>query len=95
MLETFTNRCFLFIRSSNILFIFEAGLIPMFLIIGVWGIQNEFTPHLNFSFTLLGSVLMLAAIIAIYWLTGTTDITQIYEIKIPKEYQNLLWLAFF
>ena len=58
--------------------------------------QNEFTPHLNFFlFTLLGSVLMLAAIIAIYWLTGTTDITQIYEIKIPKEYQNLLWLAFF
>ena len=37
---------------------------------------------------------MLVAIIAIYWLTGTTDITQIYEIKIPKEYQNLLWLAF-
>jgi len=38
---------------------------------------------------------MLAAIIVIYWLTGTTDIVQIYEIKIPKEYQNLLWLAFF
>ena len=38
---------------------------------------------------------MLVAIIAIYWLTGTTDITQIYETKIPKEYQNLLWLAFF
>ena len=37
---------------------------------------------------------MLVAIIVIYWLTGTTDITQIYEIKIPKEYQNLLWLAF-
>jgi len=38
---------------------------------------------------------MLVAIIVIYWLTGTTDITQIYEIKIPKEYQNILWLAFF
>ena len=38
---------------------------------------------------------MLIAIIVIYWLTGTTDITQIYEIKIPKEYQNILWLAFF
>ena len=37
---------------------------------------------------------MLVAIIAIYWLTGTTDITQIYEIKIPNEYQNILWLAF-
>ena len=49
---------------------------------------------LNFLFTLLGSVLMLVAIIVIYWLTGTTDITQIYEIKIPGEYQNILWLAF-
>jgi NADH-quinone oxidoreductase subunit M len=38
---------------------------------------------------------MLVAIIAIYWITGTTDVIQIYEIKIPKEYQNLLWLAFF
>ena len=38
---------------------------------------------------------MLVAIIVIYWITGTTDITQIYEIKIPKEYQNILWLAFF
>ena len=58
--------------------------------------QEEFTLLLNsFLFTLLGSVLMLVAIIVIYWLTGTTDITQIYEVKIPKEYQNLLWLAFF
>jgi len=39
--------------------------------------------------------LMLVAIIAIYWITGTTDVIQIYEIKIPNEYQNLLWLAFF
>ena len=37
---------------------------------------------------------MLVAIIAIYWLTGTTDITQIYEIKIPKEYQNLTMVSF-
>ena len=38
---------------------------------------------------------MLVAIIAIYWITGTTDVTQIYEIKIPPEFQYLLWLAFF
>ena len=38
---------------------------------------------------------MLVAIIAIYWITGTTDVTEIYKIQIPKEYQNLLWLAFF
>ena len=75
---------------------FEAGLIPMFIIIGVWGgSRRVYSAFKFFLFTLLGSVLMLVAIIAIYWLTGTTDITQIYETKIPKEYQNLLWLAFF
>ena len=75
---------------------FEAGLIPMFLIIGVWGgPRRVYSAFKFFLFTLLGSVLMLVAIIAIYWITGTTDVTQIYEIKIPKEYQNLLWLAFF
>ena len=74
---------------------FEAGLIPMFLIIGVWGgPKRVYSAFKFFLFTLLGSVLMLVAIIVIYWLTGTTDITQIYEISIPKEYQNLLWLAF-
>ena len=75
---------------------FEAGLIPMFLIIGIWGgARRVYSAFKFFLFTLLGSVLMLVAIIFIYWLTGTTDITQIYEIKIPKEYQNILWLAFF
>ncbi len=75
---------------------FEAGLIPMFIIIGVWGGSKRiYSAFKFFLFTLLGSVLMLVAIIAIYWITGTTDITEIYEIKIPKEYQNLLWLAFF
>ena len=74
---------------------FEAGLIPMFLIIGIWGgSKRVYSAFKFFLFTLLGSVLMLVAIIVIYWLTGTTDITQIYEIKIPAEYQNLLWLAF-
>ena len=68
----------------------------MFLIIGVWGgPRRVYSAFKFFLYTLLGSVLMLVAIIAIYWITGTTDVTQIYEIKIPKEYQNLLWLAFF
>ena len=75
---------------------FEAGLIPMFLIIGIWGGPRKvYSAFKFFLFTLLGSVLMLIAIIAIYWITGTTDVTQIYEIKIPPEFQNLLWLAFF
>ena len=75
---------------------FEAGLIPMFLIIGVWGgPKRVYSAFKFFLFTLLGSVLMLVAIISIFWITGTTDVTQIYEIKIPKEFQYLLWLAFF
>ena len=64
---------------------FEAGLIPMFLIIGVWGgPKRVYSAFKFFLYTLLGSVLMLVAIIAIYWLTGTTDITQIQEIQIPR-----------
>ncbi len=75
---------------------FEAGLIPMFLIIGVWGgPKRVYSAFKFFLYTLLGSVLMLVAIIAIYWITGTTDVIEIYNIKIPKEYQSLLWLAFF
>ena len=72
---------------------FEAGLIPMFLIIGIWGGEEEFTLHSN-SFSLLGSVLMLVAIITIYWMTGTTDVVELYQIGINPKFQNLLWLAF-
>ena len=75
---------------------FEAGLIPMFLIIGIWGgPKRVYSAFKFFLYTLLGSVLMLVAIIAIYWITGTTDVTEIYKIQIPSDYQNLLWLAFF
>jgi len=75
---------------------FEGGLIPMFLIIGIWGGQKRvYSAFKFFLFTLLGSVLMLVAIITIYWLAGTTDIVQLLEFKIPQEYQYLLWLAFF
>ena len=75
---------------------FEAGLIPMFLIIGIWGgPRRVYAAFKFFLFTLLGSVLMLVAIISIYWITGTTDITEIFKIKIPAEFQYLLWLAFF
>ena len=96
VLETFMIGVFCSLDLVIFYLFFEAGLIPMFLIIGVWGGQKRvYSAFKFFLFTLLGSVLMLAAIIVIYWLTGTTDIVQIYEIKIPKEYQNLLWLAFF
>jgi len=96
ILETFIIGVFCSLDLVVFYLFFEAGLIPMFLIIGVWGgPRRVYSAFKFFLFTLLGSVLMLAAIIAIYWITGTTDVTQIYEIKIPKEYQNLLWLAFF
>ena len=96
VLETFMIGVFCSLDLVIFYLFFEAGLIPMFLIIGVWGgPKRVYSAFKFFLFTLLGSVLMLAAIIVIYWLTGTTDIVQIYEIKIPKEYQNLLWLAFF
>ncbi len=96
ILETFMIGVFCSLDLVVFYLFFEAGLIPMFLIIGVWGGPRKvYSAFKFFLFTLLGSVLMLVAIISIYWITGTTDVTEIYEIKIPKEYQNLLWLAFF
>ena len=75
---------------------FEGGLIPMFLIIGIWGgSRRVYSAFKFFLYTLLGSVLMLVAIISIYWISGTTDVTKLYEIGIDQNYQNLLWLAFF
>jgi NADH-quinone oxidoreductase subunit M len=96
VLETFMIGVFCSLDLVVFYIFFEAGLIPMFLIIGVWGgPKRVYSAFKFFLFTLLGSVLMLVAIIAIYWITGTTDVTKIYEIQIPNEYQNLLWLAFF
>ena len=75
---------------------FEAGLIPMFLIIGIWGgTRRIYSAFKFFLYTLLGSVLMLVAIISIYWISGTTDVIKLYELGIDSKYQNLLWLAFF
>jgi len=76
---------------------FEGGLIPMFLIIGIWGgPRRVYSAFKFFLFTLLGSVLLLIAVISIYWITGTTDMIQLLLwTNIPKEYQYLLWLAFF
>ena len=75
---------------------FEAGLIPMFLIIGIWGGERRvYSAFKFFLYTLLGSVLMLVAIISIYWITGTTDVEKLYQMGIDAKYQKLLWLAFF
>ena len=76
---------------------FEAGLIPMFLIIGVWGGKRRvYASFKFFLYTLLGSVLMLLAIIAMYWHAGSTDIVELLKPgKFPAEMQTWLWLAFF
>jgi len=75
---------------------FEGGLIPMFLIIGIWGGERRvYSAFKFFLYTLFGSVLMLVAIIVIYLTYGTTDVTKLYEIGINANFQNLLWLAFF
>ena len=75
---------------------FEGGLVPMFLIIGIWGgPRRVYSAFKFFLFTLLGSVLLLVAIISIYWITGTTDIIELNNLRIDAKYQNLLWLAFF
>ena len=96
ILETFMIGVFCSLDLIVFYLFFEAGLIPMFLIIGIWGgPKRVYAAFKFFLYTLLGSVLMLIAIISIYWITGTTDVTQIFEIKIPKEFQYILWLAFF
>ncbi len=75
---------------------FEGVLIPMFLIIGVWGgPRRVYSAFKFFLYTLLGSVLMLLAILAIYFATGTTDIAEALAYNFPPNLQNWLWLAFF
>jgi len=76
---------------------FEGGLIPMFLIIGVWGGKRRvYASFKFFLYTLLGSVLMLLAILAMYVYAGTTDIETILQtVRFPATMQTFLWLAFF
>ena len=75
---------------------FEGGLIPMFLIIGVWGgPRRVYASFKFFLYTLLGSVLMLLAIMAMYWQAGTTDIPTLMRHAFPPGMQTWLWLAFF
>jgi NADH-quinone oxidoreductase subunit M len=75
---------------------FEGGLIPMFLIIGVWGgPRRVYASFKFFLYTLLGSVLMLLAIMALYWNAGTTDIPTLMHTAVPRSMQTWAWLAFF
>jgi NADH-quinone oxidoreductase subunit M len=75
---------------------FEGGLIPMFLIIGVWGgPRRVYASFKFFLYTFLGSVLMLLAIMAMYWNGNTTDIPTLLHTSLPRSLQTWAWLAFF
>ncbi|TRC96889.1 NADH-quinone oxidoreductase subunit M [Mesorhizobium sp. WSM4303] len=75
---------------------FEAGLIPMFIIIGVWGGKRRvYASFKFFLYTLAGSVLMLLAVMAMFFQSGTTDIPTLLTHNFPASMQTWLWLAFF
>jgi NADH-quinone oxidoreductase subunit M len=75
---------------------FEGGLIPMFLIIGIWGgPRRVYASFKFFLYTLAGSVLMLLAIMAMYWQAGTSDIPTLLNHAFPESMQVWLWIAFF
>ena len=103
VLETLMIGVFVALDMVLFYLFFEAVLLPMFIIIGVWGGKNRiYASYKFFLYTLLGSVLMLAAIFWIYYYSGqqlgepTTDMrVLIAELNIPAGAQTWLWLAFF
>ncbi len=97
VLETFMVGMFCALDLALFYVFFEGVLIPMFLIIGVWGGKRRvYAAFKFFLYTLLGSVLMLRAIIAVYWQVGTTDLlTAMEKLDLPFTWQCWLWLAFF
>lgn len=96
LLETLMIGVFCALDVFLFYVLFEAGLIPMFIIIGVWGGKRRvYASFKFFLYTLLGSVLMLLAIMAMYWQAGTTDIRALLVYDFPPQMQTWLWLAFF
>ncbi|MEM1378719.1 MAG: NADH-quinone oxidoreductase subunit M [Pseudomonadota bacterium] len=96
LLETLVIGVFCALDIVLFYVFFEAGLVPMFIIIGVWGgARRVYASFKFFLYTLLGSVLMLLAIMAMYWEAGTTSIPELLAYDFPPEMQFWLWLAFF
>ncbi len=96
ILETLMIGVFVALDLVLFYLFFEAGLIPMFLIIGIWGGKRRvYASYKFFLYTLLGSVLMLLALMAMYWNAGTTDIPTLLKHHFPVSMQPWLWLAFF
>ncbi len=96
VLETLMIGVFVSLDLVLFYLFFEGGLIPMFLIIGIWGgARRVYASFKFFLYTLLGSVLMLIAVMAMYVTAGTTDIPTLMAYDFPTEMQTWLWLAFF
>lgn len=97
MLETLLICVFTVLDLLLFYIFFESVLIPMFLIIGIWGSRERkiHAAYQFFLYTFLGSVLMLLGVIIIYLNTGTTDVQLLLTTVFSKELQLLLWLAFF
>jgi NADH-quinone oxidoreductase subunit M len=96
VLETFMIGTFVALDFLVFYIFFEAVLIPMFIIIGVWGgPRRVYSAFKFFLYTLAGSVLLLAALLALYFEAGTTDIPTLMAFDVPAELQTWLWLAFF
>ncbi len=96
VLETLMTGVFCALDMFLFYLFFEGGLIPMFLIIGVWGgPRRVYASFKFFLYTLLGSLLMLVAIMAMYNFAGTTDISVLLKTAFPAYMQKWLWIAFF
>ncbi len=96
VLECFMVGTFCALDSVLFYLFFEGVLIPMFIIIGVWGgARRVYASFKFFLYTLLGSVLMLVALLAMYSFTGTTDMVEMIDQPITRDVQIWLWLAFF
>lgn len=96
VLETFMIGVFCALDLVVFYVFFEAGLIPMFIIIGVWGgVDRIYAGFKFFLYTLLGSLFMLAAVVYMYLTAGTSDVAVLEQFEFAKDAQTWLWLAFF
>ncbi|MEZ5813592.1 MAG: NADH-quinone oxidoreductase subunit M [Alphaproteobacteria bacterium] len=96
LLESFMIGTFVALDAVLFYVFFEGVLIPMFLIIGVWGgPRRVYSAYKFFLYTLLGSVLMLIGLLTLYAQTGTTDIPTLMDNPVARDLQIWLWLAFF
>lgn len=96
VLETFMIGVFCALDMVVFYVFFEAGLIPMFIIIGVWGgAERIYASYKFFLYTLFGSLFMLAAVVYMYLTAGTSDVVALEQFEFGKDAQTWLWLAFF